>query len=84
MSDDSEVTALLKELLILNRAESAPTVESRTVKEIERREKILNCTAASDYESVSTGQPCRRCALSGSRKSIRAVYAMQEKIRDEE
>jgi hypothetical protein len=37
MSDDSEVTALLKELLILNRAESAPTVESRTVKEIEGR-----------------------------------------------
>ena len=38
MSDDSEqVTALIKELVILNRAESTPTIEFPTVKEIERR-----------------------------------------------
>jgi hypothetical protein len=38
MSDDSEqVTALIKELLILNRGESTPPLESPTVKEIEGR-----------------------------------------------
>ena len=38
MSDDSEqVTALIKELLILNRAESTPPLESPTKKEIEGR-----------------------------------------------
>jgi hypothetical protein len=38
MSDDSEqVTALIKELLILNRAESTPTIEPPTDNEIERR-----------------------------------------------
>jgi hypothetical protein len=37
MSDDSEVTALVKELLILNRAESTATVESQSVKEVEGR-----------------------------------------------
>jgi hypothetical protein len=37
MSDNSEVTTLIKELLILNQAESTPTIESRTVKEIEGR-----------------------------------------------
>jgi hypothetical protein len=38
MSDGSEqVTALIKELLILNWSESAPTIESQTVKEIEGR-----------------------------------------------
>jgi hypothetical protein len=37
MSDDSEVTALVKELLILNRAESTATVELQSVKEVEGR-----------------------------------------------
>jgi hypothetical protein len=38
MSDHSEqVTALIKELLILNRAESSPTIEPPTEKEIEGR-----------------------------------------------
>jgi len=38
MSDDSErVTALIKELLILNRAESSSPLESPTAKEIEGR-----------------------------------------------
>ena len=38
MSDDSEqVTALIKELLILKRAESTATIESPTEKEIEGR-----------------------------------------------
>ena len=38
MSRDSEqATALIKELLILNRAESAPTRELPTVKEVEER-----------------------------------------------
>jgi hypothetical protein len=38
MSGDSEqATALIKELLILNRAESAPTREPPTVKEVEGR-----------------------------------------------
>jgi hypothetical protein len=38
MSDDSEqVTALIKQLLILNRAESTPTIESQTEKEMEGR-----------------------------------------------
>lgn len=38
MSDDSEqVTALIKELLILNRTESTSTLESPTVQEIEGR-----------------------------------------------
>lgn len=38
MSDDSEqVTALIKELLILNRAETIPTVEPPTDEEIEGR-----------------------------------------------
>jgi hypothetical protein len=35
MSDDSEVTALVKELLIMNRTESTATVESPSVKEVE-------------------------------------------------
>jgi hypothetical protein len=39
MSDDSQqVTALIKELLILNRAERSPTIERLTEKEIEGRE----------------------------------------------
>jgi hypothetical protein len=38
MSDNSEqVTALIKELLVMNRAESTPTIEFQTVKEIEGR-----------------------------------------------
>jgi len=38
MSDDSEqVTALIKQLLILNRAESSPAVGSQTEREIEGR-----------------------------------------------
>ena len=38
MSDDCErVTALIKELLILNRAESNPMLEPPTVKEVEER-----------------------------------------------
>ena len=38
MSDDWEqVAVLIKELLILNRAESAPTIESPTENEIEGR-----------------------------------------------
>jgi hypothetical protein len=37
MSDDSDVTALVKELLILNRAESTATVELQSVKEVEGR-----------------------------------------------
>jgi len=37
MSDNSEVTALIKELLILNRAEITPTIESQTEREIEGR-----------------------------------------------
>jgi hypothetical protein len=38
MSDDSEqVTALIKELVILNRAESILTIESQTEREIEGR-----------------------------------------------
>jgi hypothetical protein len=38
MSDDSErVTALIKELLILNRAEDTSTLESPTAQEIEGR-----------------------------------------------
>jgi hypothetical protein len=38
VNDDSEqVTALIKELLILNRAESIPTVEPQTDKEMEGR-----------------------------------------------
>jgi hypothetical protein len=38
MSDDSEqVAALIKELLILNRAESTPTINFPTRKEIEGR-----------------------------------------------
>jgi len=37
MSDSSEVTALIKELLILNRAESTPAIESPTEEEIEGR-----------------------------------------------
>lgn len=38
MSDDSErVTALIKELLILNRAEGTSPLESPTAKEIEGR-----------------------------------------------
>ena len=38
MSDDPEqVTVLIKELLILNRQESAPTLEPPTVKQVEGR-----------------------------------------------
>lgn len=38
MGNDSEqVTALIKELLILNRAESNPMLEPPTVKEVEER-----------------------------------------------
>jgi hypothetical protein len=37
MSNDSEVTALVKELLIMNRAESTATVESQSVNEVEGR-----------------------------------------------
>jgi len=38
MTDDSEqVTTLVKELLILNRAESTPAIESPTESEIEGR-----------------------------------------------
>jgi hypothetical protein len=37
MSDNSEVTALIKELLILNRADCAPTIESQTEKETQGR-----------------------------------------------
>jgi hypothetical protein len=38
MSGDSEqVAALIKELLVLNRADSAPTVETPTMKEVEGR-----------------------------------------------
>jgi hypothetical protein len=38
MSDDSEqVTALIKQLLILNRTESTPTIDSQTEREIEGR-----------------------------------------------
>jgi hypothetical protein len=45
MSDDSEVTALIKELLILNRAESTPTVEP-PVKEVEGRKSKREETQA--------------------------------------
>jgi hypothetical protein len=38
MSDDSEqVTALIKQLLILNRTESTPTIDSQNEREIEGR-----------------------------------------------
>jgi hypothetical protein len=37
-SDSGRVTALIRELLILNRAESAPRLEPVTVKEIEGQE----------------------------------------------
>ena len=38
MTDDSEqVTALIKELLVLNRVESTPVIESPTKKEIDGR-----------------------------------------------
>jgi len=38
MSDDSEqVTALFKELLIMNREENTPTIELPTMKDVERR-----------------------------------------------
>jgi hypothetical protein len=38
MSDDSkQVTALIKELLILNRAENSPTLVPQTATEIERQ-----------------------------------------------
>jgi hypothetical protein len=37
MSDDSKVTALIKQLLILNRAESTATIESSAEKEAEGR-----------------------------------------------
>jgi hypothetical protein len=37
MSDDSEVIALVKELLIMNRAESTATVESQSLKGVEGR-----------------------------------------------
>jgi hypothetical protein len=37
MSDNSEVTALIKELIILNRAETTPMIESQTEREIEGR-----------------------------------------------
>ena len=36
-NDSEQVTALIKELLILNRAESNPTLEPPTLKEVEDR-----------------------------------------------
>jgi hypothetical protein len=37
MSDNSEVTALIKELLVLNRADCTPTIESQTEKATQGR-----------------------------------------------